>query len=92
MGVCILSMEMDKGGKDATEFLRCAGWYSHIQIPGKHNAESPNQNLLKKGSSFHEVGAGGGGWFLLCFCCPSHTGGHIFIFSSSFLLTTGAKN
>lgn len=62
MVICILSMEMDKGGKDATEFLKCTGWYGHTQIPGNHNAESPNQNLLKKDRSFYEVE---GGWFLL---------------------------
>lgn len=81
-------MEMDKGGKDATEFLKCTGWYGHMQIPGNHNAESPNQNLLQKDRSFYEVE---GGWFLLGFCCLSRSGGHIFIFSSLFLLTTGTK-
>jgi len=89
VGICILSTEVDKGGKDAMEFLLHAGWCSHIQIPGKHNAESPNQSLLKKDRSFYEIESG---WFLFGFCCLSHFGGHIFIFSSLFLLTTGAKN
>lgn len=88
MGICILSMEMDKGGKDATEFLKCAGLYSLIQIPGNCNAESPNQNLLKKDRSFYEIGSE---WFLFGFCL-SRSGGHIFIFSSLFLLTAGPEN